>query len=333
MEIREISLLSIVTAVTPMALFVLLALFAPLVYRRIAGKLIEKFRPHQPQWISIILDSYLSPTTILLRAVFIYAALWVLPLELNTPTYRGVLARIMQVTAICLIAWGAWMAAPVCRLLLHSAENKLDIATNRTMGRFFENIFRAVVGVVAGIAVLDALGIPVTGLLTGAGVAGIGITLAAQSTMSNLIAGVALVLEHPFGIGDYVILGSYEGTVEDISFRSTRIRTPDHAVITVENSKVCGEYIQNVTDRTNRLWQFTIGVTYDIPREKVETLCADLKELLSADAQISSDAMTVTLNEFSASSMDILVRCYVTAVDYTGYFCLLYTSPSPRDRG
>lgn len=85
MEIGEISLLSIVTAVAPMTLFVLLALFAPLVYRRIAGKLIEKFRPHQPQWISIILDSYLRPTTILLRAVFIYAALWVLPLELNTP--------------------------------------------------------------------------------------------------------------------------------------------------------------------------------------------------------------------------------------------------------
>ena len=124
----------------PMALFVLLALFAPLVYRRIAGKLIEKFRPHQPQWISIILDSYLRPTTILLRAVFIYAALWVLPLELNTPTYRSVLARIMQVTAICLIAWGAWMAAPVCRLLLRSAENKLDIATNRTNGALFLKI-------------------------------------------------------------------------------------------------------------------------------------------------------------------------------------------------
>ena len=190
------------------------------------------------------------------------------------------------------------------------------------MGRFFENIFRVVVGVVAGIAVLDALGIPVTGLLTGAGVAGIGITLAAQSTMSNLIAGVALVLEHPFGIGDYVILGSYEG-------HGGRYLVPLHPYPHAgpcsdygRKLKVCGEYIQNVTDRTNRLWQFTIGVTYDIPREKVETLCADLKELLSADAQISSDAMTVTLNEFSASSMDILVRCYVTAVDYTGYLQL-----------
>lgn len=121
MEIGEISLLSIVTAVAPMTLFVLLALFAPLVYRRIAGKLIEKFRPHQPQWISIILDSYLRPTTILLRAVFIYAALWVLPLELNTPTYRSVLARIMQVTAICLIA-GAHGWLPLCAAFCCAAQ-------------------------------------------------------------------------------------------------------------------------------------------------------------------------------------------------------------------
>lgn len=122
MEIGEISLLSIVTAVAPMALFVLLALFAPLVYRRIAGKLIEKFRPHQPQWISIILDSYLSPTTILLRAVFIYAALWVLPLELNTPTYRSVLARIMQVTAICLSCLGRIGWLPPCAAFCCAAQ-------------------------------------------------------------------------------------------------------------------------------------------------------------------------------------------------------------------
>lgn len=138
MEIGEISLLSIVTAVAPMALFVLLALFAPLFYRRIAGKLIEKFRPHQPQWISIILDSYLRPTTILLRTVFIYAALWVLPLELNTPTYRSVLARIMQVTAICLVAWGAWMAAPVCRLLLRSAKTNWILLPTAQWGAFLK---------------------------------------------------------------------------------------------------------------------------------------------------------------------------------------------------
>lgn len=132
------------------------------------------------------------------------------------------------------IGLGSWQAAPVTRLLLHSAENHLDMTTNQTMGRFFENIFHALVVLFTGIAMLDQLGVPVSGLLTGAGVAGLAVSLAAQSTLSNLIAGVTLVLEHPFGIGDYVVLGSYEGTVEDISFRSTRIRTADNVAITIE---------------------------------------------------------------------------------------------------
>ena len=70
------------------------------------------------------------------------------------------------------------------------------------------------------------------------------------------------------------MLGTFEGTVEEISFRSTKIRTPDNCVISVENSKVSAEYIQNVTNRSTRLWNFRIGVTYAAPRSRVEALCA-----------------------------------------------------------
>ena len=136
------------------------------------------------------------------------------------------------------------------------------------MGHFFENIFHALVGLFAGIAMLDRLGVPVSGLLTGAGVAGLAVSLAAQSTLNNLIAGITLVLERPFGIGDYIVLGDCEGTVEDISFRSTRIRSPDNVAITIENSKITAEYIQNYDRRQSRLWKFAIGLTYDTPREK-----------------------------------------------------------------
>ena len=118
-------------------------------------------------------------------------------------------------------------------------------------------------------------------------------------------------MEHPFGIGDYVVLGSYEGTVEDISFRSTRIRTADNVVITVENSKICSEYIQNVTNRTTRLWQFTIGVTYDTSAETIETLCADLKTLLGKNPHVCRDTMQVMVSEFADSSINIMVRVYV----------------------
>ena len=212
------------------------------------------------------------------------------------------------------IGLGSWQAAPVTRLLLHSAENHLDMTTNQTMGRFFENIFHALVVLFTGIAMLDQLGVPVSGLLTGAGVAGLAVSLAAQSTLSNLIAGVTLVLEHPFGIGDYVVLGSYEGTVEDISFRSTRIRTADNVAITIENSKICSEYIQNCDRRTSRLWAFTIGLTYDTPRSKIETLCRKLAALLQAHPDVLPDGVSVTLDKFNDSSIDLLCRVYVSRV-------------------
>ena len=67
------------------------------------------------------------------------------------------------------------------------------------------------------------------------------------------------------------MLGDCEGTVEDISFRSTRIRSPDNVAITIENSKITAEYIQNYDRRQSRLWKFTIGLTYDTPREKNRT--------------------------------------------------------------
>ena len=207
----------------------------------------------------------------------------------------------------------------MCRLLLRSAENHLDLATNKTMGRFFENIYKVLVVVFAGIAALDQLGIPVTGLLTGAGVAGLAISLAAQSTLSSLIAGITLVLEHPFGIGDYIILSSVEGTVEDISFRSTRIRNADNVVITIENSKVCAEYIQNANQRTSRLWQFTLGLTYDTTEEQIQRVTQDLTQLLQAQPTVQPNGVTVTLDKFNDYSLDILVRVYLTTLPYADY--------------
>lgn len=161
--------------------------------------------------------------------------------------------------------------------------------------------------------------VPVSGLLTGAGVAGLAVSLAAQSTLSNLIAGITLVLEHPFGIGNYVVFGDYEGTVEDISFRSTRIRTPDNVVITIENSKVAAEYIQNCDCRTSRLWSFTIGLTYDTPAEKLERLTTDLTGLLLAQPDVKENGVSVTLDKFNDYSIDLLCRVYITKTSLRDY--------------
>lgn len=296
------------------------AYLLPILYRRFAKSLLQKLHALMPEVLQILTEAYLEPTTLLLRTFLGYAALHALPVQFaeKFPVY-SVLALFFRLCVIFFIGYGAWRAAPMCRLLLRSAENHLDLATNKTMGRFFENIYKVLVVVFAGIAALDQLGVPVTGLLTGAGVAGLAISLAAQSTLSSLIAGITLVLEHPFGIGDYIILSSVEGTVEDISFRSTRIRNADNVVITIENSKVCAEYIQNANQRTSRLWQFTLGLTYDTTEEKIRRVTQDLTQLLQSQPTVQPNGVTVTLDKFNDYSLDILVRVYLTTLPYAEY--------------
>lgn len=296
------------------------AYLLPVLYRRFAKSLLQKLHALMPEVLQILSEAYLEPTTLLLRTFLGYAALHALPVQFaeKFPVY-SVLALFFRLCVIFFIGYGAWRAAPMCHLLLRSAENHLDLATNKTMGRFFENIYKVLVVVFAGIAALDQLGVPVSGLLTGAGVAGLAISLAAQSTLSSLIAGITLVLEHPFGIGDYIILSSVEGTVEDISFRSTRIRNLDNVVITIENSKVCAEYIQNANQRTSRLWQFTLGLTYDTTEEQIQRLTQDLTQLLQDQPTVQPNGVTVTLDKFNDYSLDILVRIYLTTLPYADY--------------
>lgn len=300
----------------PTVLLILGALVLPIVYTRVIRRVLDSLNGHLTQWLYILFDSYVQPTALILRSLLLYLAFAVVPFTFNDTAYSTILRLLFDLAFTFLIGLGAWRSAPICRLLLRSAQNKLDLNTNNTMGRFFENIFRAMVGVFTGIALLDRLGVPVAGLLTGAGVAGLAISLAAQSTLSNLIAGITLVLEHPFGIGDYVILGSSEGTVEDISFRSTRIRTTDNVAVTIENSKVCSEYIQNCNQRSSRLWQFTLGLTYSTSREQLTQLCHDLSEMLKAQPTVRPETVTVTVDKFNDYSIDILVRLYVTTLPY-----------------
>ena len=118
------------------------------------------------------------------------------------------------------------------------------------------------------------------------------------------------------------MLGDVEGTVEDISLRSTRIRTPDQVLITVENSKVCAEYIQNANARTQRLWVFTIGLEYRTSAPQVEQFIRDLTKLLVSDPDVDGQSVQAVLEEFADSSINVNVRMMVNTPGYGDYRAL-----------
>lgn len=296
------------------AVLALAAVFGARIYRKLIGALRRRLDKHMPAWLGILYDGFAEPMVLGLRCGLLYLAVVACPLPLTTAQVLRLVQPFFGAACLLLLAWGFWRSEALCGLLLSGAQSRFDHERDKTIIRFFEKIYRAVVVAVAALAVLENFGIPVAGLLAGAGVAGLAVSLAAQSTLSSLIAGLTLVIERPFSIGDYVTLGTLEGTVQQISLRSTQLRTPDNCLITVENSKVCAEYIQNATERETRLWNFVIGVTYDTTRAQLEALCAGLSELCKADPAVRPDTVHVAVTTFNASSIDIDVRLYCTAL-------------------
>lgn len=300
----------------------LAAVFAVPLLKRVLTPVKKRISDRIPTLVEHLLRCFLRPAAWLVRVTLAGWAVLTIPWSAEI---RALLSRAMpyyHAFVLAMAAWGVWEAIPVIWQMLHRHPHPDQPDNYETLSRFFENGCRTVVVVMAVLVGLDGLGVPVTSLIAGAGVVGLAITLAAQSTLSSLIAGITLVAEHPFALGDYIVLGDVEGTVEDISLRSTRIRTPDQVLITVENSKVCAEYIQNANARTQRLWAFTIALEYRTSAPQVEQFIRDLTKLLVSDPEVDGQSVQAVLEEFADSSINVNVRMMVNTPGYGDYRAL-----------
>lgn len=114
-----------------------------------------------------------------------------------------------------------------------------------SMFDFVLKIIRAIIYIIAGFIVITLLGFNLNGLVAGLGIGGVIVTLAAQDTAKNLFGGLVIFLDKPFIVGDWIQMDKYEGTVEDITFRSTRVRTFENSVVNIPNSIISNSSIIN----------------------------------------------------------------------------------------
>jgi MscS family membrane protein len=175
------------------------------------------------------------------------------------------------------------------------------------------------VGVVVAIAILvqgaDELGFPAYSVLAGLGVGGLAVALAAQSTIANLIGSLLIVLEQPFRVGHNVRIGASEGTVEDVGFRSTRIRTPDNSLVSIPSSAVVNTTVENLSVRAKRRQRFVVQANHDTPREKLELMMAAIRQLLAENPLVEDGTFQVCLYNLGESGLEILATFHLKVAD------------------
>jgi MscS family membrane protein len=174
----------------------------------------------------------------------------------------------------------------------------------------------------AGIAILQNLGLDVTGVLAGLGIGGLAVALAAQKTVENLFGGVSLIVDQPLRPGDFCRFGDRVGTVEEIGLRSTRIRTLDRTVVSVPNAQFSAQPLENFATR-DRMWFHPIlGLRYETTPDQVRYVLVEIRRMLYAHPRVDPDPARIRFVGFGAHSLDLEVFAYVLTADYGEFLAI-----------
>lgn len=300
------------TQLAPGALFFLLCLAAALVCARWLGPFVARCarRLNHPVAAEAA-EAFLRPAAYTLAAVGVYGAVQLLPTALTGQwAWLPGIHRVCAAACILFPAWGLVRAGRAIPQLILGVGSKLELGTGRALANFLTRVYQAVVVFLAAAMVLAVFGFNINGVLTGLGLGGLSFALAGQDLAGNLFGGIVLITERPFEIGDWVSTADAEGSVEDITLRSTRIRTLDGTAVTVPNQKFTTAAITNWSRMDQRLAKFTLGLAYATPPEVLRAVIDDVRAMLQAHGRVNGDTVQVWLDGFGASSLDVTVQFY-----------------------
>lgn len=190
--------------------------------------------------------------------------------------------------------------------------SKLDEQLIPLLKKLAQIIF-VIMGVIRVLSLLD---VNVTALIAGVSIGGLALALAAQDTVKNLIGSVMIFLDKPFQIGDWIDGGGVSGSVVEVGFRTTRLKQTDSSIISVPNGTIANMAVKNLGVRVYRLFQFSIGVTYDTPTDLLQKFTEGLKEIILNHPKTMKENYYVYFNEMAASSLNILFRTSLEVSDF-----------------
>jgi MscS family membrane protein len=247
------------------------------------------------------------PLTFAWGLAFFWAALPSLGL---TAKVEGFFVGLETAGAVIVVFWALWRSVDLLTDLLVSSPWAETSPSARTLLKVGANIAKGIIAGAGAVALLSAFGYPVTTLLAGLGIGGLAFAFGAQKTVENLFGSIALAVDQPFRVGDFVKVEDFVGTVEDIGLRSTQFRTLDRTVITIPNGSLSGQRLETFAARDRMRLATTIGVEYGTSHAQMEQVLEGFERVLREHPKIWPDAVVVKFMAFGASSLDIEIMAW-----------------------
>lgn len=175
------------------------------------------------------------------------------------------------------------------------------------------NVFVVLVG---ALFVLSNLDVDVGALIAGLGIGGLAVALAAQDTIKNLLGGLTVLADRPFQVGDWIVVGEVEGTVEKIGFRSMRVRTFKDSLVTVPNGQLTDHVVDNMGVRAYRRYDTNLNLPLNTPPVKVQAFCEGVRALLRANSVVRQDYYFCEFTRIGETTLEVMLYCFFGAADW-----------------
>lgn len=243
-------------------------------------------------------------------------AIYVGSLTLTLPDRLRAVLEIAAVLAI-IVQGGIWVTTGLVFWLDQYAQRDQEDRARVTTMSALGFVGKLVVWAAVLLLALDNIGVDITALVAGLGIGGIAVALALQNILGDLFASLSIVLDKPFVIGDFVIIDDYLGSVEHVGLKTTRVRSLSGEQLVFSNTDLLRSRLRNYGRMYERRIVFSVGVTYQTPREKLQKIPAILRQAVEAQQKTRFDRAHFA--KYGAFSIDFETVYYVLDPSYNIY--------------
>jgi len=227
---------------------------------------------------------------------------------------RFVVLKSYQVLIIVAVTWMFMRFVDFFTLASMRRAERTKSPVRIQLAPFAREVIKVFLFIVGVFVILGAaFSMDVGSILTGLGIGGLAVALAAKESLENLFASFTIFLDRPFVVGDIVQVGEIQGTVEKVGFRSTRIRTMDRSFLTLPNKMLTDQPLDNLTQRRFRRARYFIGLPYNTPSDTVKAICQEILQVILEHPLTRNELGQVRFVDFGPSSLNIMVLYFVEA--------------------
>jgi len=242
--------------------------------------------------------------------------------ELKVPAaIDGAATTAVEVLFAIAIAYAVYRLVDVIDHFLRKWAARTETAIDDMLAPLLRKSMRITIVIVASMFIVQLVyKKPIGELLIGLGVGGLAVALAAQDMIKNFFGSITILLDRPFSVGDRIVIGGHDGPVEEVGFRSTKIRTLEGHLVTVPNAEAANTIVQNIGRRPYIRRLSNITITYDTPPEKVRRALEIIKEILKDHEGMREEfPPRIFFNDFNDCSLNILMLYWYHPPDYWAF--------------